>query len=178
MNTYTSTRYGNVSENINDLVDELIQNENLLRWLTYLDDNPLSTNKPNVKRKGVIGDKIILTRINENILTKTEAKLFIYPRGGVEKRNMKNVMAETIFEANILLPNELGYIYPMRVDRFAAIASEIAKSLDGKNITGVGDVKVSTSFNTYKVNEIYTGMMFFINTTNSVMGKLDVDYGG
>ena len=177
MNTYTSTRYENISKNMNEIVDELLKNKSLLRWITYLDDDPLSEEKPDVKLSRVLGKKIVLTKVNESILTEAEGIVFITPKGGAEKRNQKGVLADTIFEVNIAMPNHLSYSYPLRTDRFSTIASEIAKTLDGKNITGVGETRVSTSFNTYKINEIYTAMMLYINVTNSIIGKLDVDYG-
>lgn len=177
MNTYTSTRYDNISKNLNDIVSELLESKELLRWITYLDDYPLSEEKPEVPKGKVLGSSIILTRVNETILNKTMCKVFITPKGGSEPRNRQNILADTIFEVNIALPNELGYNYKLRVDRFATIASEIAKAIDGKKITGVGEVRVSTSFNTYKINNTYNAMMLYITTTNSIMGKLDADYG-
>ena len=177
MNTYTSTRYESISQNINDIVDTLLQNKTLLRWVTYLDDDPMSEDKPDVSAKHMLGKKIVLTKVNESILTETEVKVFISPKGGSDNRGRVGVLADTIFEVNIVMPNDESYLYGLRVDRFSTIASEIAKSLDGRKVTGVGETKVSPSFNTYKINETYTGMMFFINATNSVMGKLDVDYG-
>lgn len=177
MNTYTSTRYENISNNLNDIVDVLVGNDELLMWTINLVDDPLSDKNPPIKKRDVLGNAIVLTRVNETILNKTMGKIFIVPRGGSEPKGRQGILADTVFEVNIALPNHLSYNYARRTDRFSEIASQIAKSLDGKKITGIGDVKVSTSFNTYKVNETYNAMMLYITTTNSIMGKLDIDYG-
>lgn len=173
MSEYTSVRYSNISTNINQLAAELLRNKRLLMWMTYLTDDPESPNNPKVNPKDVLGRGIVLTRVNEYILQKTEAKIFIAPKGGVDQRN--TVLSTTVFEVNIVMPNALGYVYKLRKDRFAEIASEIAKSLDGQYITGIGDVKVSTNFNSYKINETYAGMMLHVTVANSrLMERRDV----
>lgn len=157
-----STRYQNVSKNLNEIVNELLKNQNLLKWLTYLVDDPLSL--PDVPPGKVLGNQIVLTRVNPEILPEAVTKLFIVPKGGVDHR--KGMLADTIFEVQIISPFREGYIYPYRIDRYTEIASEIALSLDEKHITGVGDVKVSSNFSSYKIDETYAGMMLHITVTN------------
>lgn len=160
--SYTSTRYKNVSRNLNEIVDELLKNKNLLKWLTYLVDDPLSL--PDIPKSKVLGNQIVLTRVNPDILPEAVTKLFIIPKGGLDHR--QGFLSDTVFEVNILSPFRTGYIYPYRIDRYTQIASEIALSLDGKHITGVGDVTVSTDFTSYKVDETYAGLRLYITVTN------------
>lgn len=159
---YASTRYQNISMDLNKIADELLKNENLLKWLTYLVDDPLSL--PKVPKKRVLGNQIVLTRVNPNIMQEAETKLFIIPKGGKDHR--VGLLTDTVFEVNIVSPHRTGYIYPYRVDRYAEIASEIASSLDRKHIAGVGDMVVSTQFTSYKVDETYAGLMLHITVTN------------
>lgn len=160
--SFTSKRYQDVSRNLNEIVDELLKNENLLKWLTYLVDDPLSL--PKVPPNKVLGNQIVLTRVNTDILPKAETKLFIVPKGGIDHR--QGVLTDTVFEVNIISPHKTGYIYSTRVDRYTEVASEIAKSLDCKHITGVGDVTVSSNFTSYKIDETYAGMLLHITATN------------
>lgn len=161
MNT-TTKRYSNISQDLNRIVDELLKNKNLLKWLTYLVDDPLSL--PDVPPGKVLGKQIVLNRVNPDVLPKSETKLFIVPKGGRDHR--VGTLMDTVYEVSILSPHELGYIYPSRLDRYAEIASEVARSLDERHITGVGDVQVSSGFTAFKVNQIYSGLMLHITVTN------------
>lgn len=152
---------------MNEIADTLLQNENLLKWITYLVDDPLSL--PEVPKNKVLGSNIILTRVNLDILPKAATKIYLIPKGGVD--HTQGYLTDTVFELSILSPFASSYIYSRRIDRFAEIASEIAISLDGKHITGVGDMQVSSNFKTYKLNETYSSMMLHVTVTNQRMRK-------
>lgn len=165
--SFVSKKYQRVSQNLNEIVNELLKNQKLLKWLTYLVDQPLSL--PDVPAGKVLGNQIVLTRMNETILPKAATKMFIVARGGKDHR--KGVLTDTVFQVDILSPHNEAYIYSTRKDRYIEVASEVAKSLDGRNITGVGDVVVSSDFTTYKVNETYSGLRFHITVTNQRVGR-------
>lgn len=160
---YTTDRFKNISEDMNKIVDMLLKNKKLLKWVTYIDDNPLE--RSDVPPSTVLGRNIILTRMNETVLKELYIKLFITPISGSDHR--VGILADTVFEIAIAVPTQHSYSYPIRKHRASEIASEIANSLDGKHITGLGEVKVSSNFHNFKVNEKFGAMAVQVLTTNT-----------
>lgn len=172
LNKRTSTKFKNISENTNKIVDALLKNQAFLRWITHLVDYPLSSDISDVLPENILGDKLILTHFNPLILKEQEIKVFLTPHRGVPRKG--GILADDIYEMNITMPNEWGYIYKTRVNRFGEIANIVAVTLDQQGVAGVGEVKVEINYNTYKINEAYTGMVLFITVTNSIMTELDI----
>lgn len=157
-----SLKFKHISENTRKLVDALLDNQEFLKWITYLDDNPSSM--PKVNPKYVLGDRIILTRFNEDILKERVIKIFLSPFKGISHRDQ--ILADDVYTMDIAMPNDFSYIYKYMIDRFAEIARQVAISLDQQRVTGIGEVKVDSSYKTYKINETYVGMTLFITVTN------------
>ena len=152
------------------IVDTLLKNKEFLKWITYLVDDPSSM--PDVPPQHIEGNKLILTHVNEKILTEQEIKVFLNPHRGISHKS--GVLADIVYEMNITMPNESGYIYGLRVDRFDEIANQVSITLDGQKITGIGEVVVSAGFNRYKINEEYVGMVIFITVTNPTLMELNI----
>ena len=132
----TSLKFQPISENTNKIVDELLKNQEFLRWITYLVDNPSSPIMPDVPPDNILGDKLILTDFNPIILKEKEIKVFLTPHRGVQRKG--GILTDDIYEMNITMPNEYGYIYKLRRDRFSEIARRVAIILDQQFITGIG----------------------------------------
>lgn len=162
---YTTDRFKNISDDMNKIVDELLKNIDLLKWIVYIDDDPLL--KPNVPPNKVLGRNIILTRMNETVLKELYIKVFITPITGSDHR--LGILTDTVFEIAIAVPTQHSYSYATRKHRASEIASEIANSLDGKHIAGLGELKVSSTFHNFKVNEKFGAMALQVSTTNTKM---------
>lgn len=160
---YTTDRFKNISDDMNKIVDELLKNKNLLKWITYIDDDPML--KPDVPPNTVLGKNIILTRMNETVLKELYIKVFITPITGSDHR--LGILTDTVFEIAIAVPTQHSYSYATRKHRASEIASEVASSLDDKHITGLGEVKVSSDFHNFKVNEKFGAMALRVSTTNT-----------
>lgn len=158
----TSLKFKHISENTNKLVSALLDNQDFLKWITHLEDDPLSM--PDVSPQHILGNRLVLTEMEEKILTERIIKVFLTPFRGVPHKG--KILADDIYELNITMPNEYSYIYPYRLDRRGEIARQVAISLDQQRVTGIGEVEVGSNYNMYKINETYVGMTLFITVTN------------
>lgn len=164
---YISDRFKNISNDLNKIVDEMLANQNLLKWITYISDDPLDNLY--VPPKTVLKKNIVLTGMNETILNDLYIKLFIYPTTGFDHR--VGILTDTVFEIAIAVPTQHDYSYATRKHRASEIASEIAASLDGKHIAGLGEIQVRSDFHNFKVNEKFMAMAIQVVTTNTRMKK-------
>ena len=165
----TSLKFKHISDNTNKLVDALLDNQNFLKWISYLKDNPeKEANINNPERK--LGSALILTEFNEKILTERTIKVFLTPFRGAPHKG--KVLADDVYEMNITMPNEYSYIYTRRKDRRGEIARQVAISLDQQRIAGIGEVEVGSNYNMYKINETYVGMTLFITVTNGSVKEI------
>lgn len=162
----TSLKFKHISDNTNKLVSALLDNQDFLKWITYLEDDPIS--EPDIENVyalgNILGNRLILTEFNEKILDKRKIVVFLTPFKGTPHRG--KVLADDVYEMNIVMPNEYSYIYPYRLDRRGEIARQVAISLDQKRVAGIGEVEVGADYNMYKINETYVGMTLFITVTN------------
>ena len=164
----TSLKFKHISDNTNKLVSALLDNQDFLKWIVYLEDDPLSM--PHVPPQHILGNKLILTEFNEKILKEREIKVFLTPFRGVPHRG--KVLADDVYEMNITMPNEYSYIYPYRLDRRGEIARQVTISLDQQRVAGIGEVEVGANYNMYKINETYVGMTLFITVTNGSVKEI------
>lgn len=166
-----SLKFKHISDNTNKLVSALLDNQGFLKWITYLEDDPIS--EPDIENVyalgNILGNRLILTEFNEEILNKRKVVVFLTPFKGVPHRG--RVLADDVYEMNITMPNEYSFIYSTREDRRGEIAKQVAMSLDQQRVAGIGEVEVSSNYNMYKINETYVGMVLFITVTNATIKK-------
>ena len=157
----TSIKFKHISTNRMKIIQELLKNQRLLKYLTYLNDNPLSG--ADVNAGIVLKDNIVLTKFNPNILTETKILMFLTT--DIIRFGRGRVTDDTIYNLDIVLPNDKWTIYSNMVERPLAIADEIAKSIDQQRVAGIGEVWIS-SVNTGKVNDDYAVLNLKISVAN------------
>lgn len=157
-----------MSVNTTKIVMSMLGNQNLLRYLSYLEDNPLDKSLPNISPMVVKQNNVVLTQFNQDILMDTKILMFINPFKG---RFTFKTLANDVYAIEIIIPYKYWLIEDTGELRAFSIAYEIAKTIDQQNIAGIGDVNI-IEWNSYKINEIFSGLTLFIEVTNAaIKGK-------
>ena len=160
----TSIKFKHMSTNRMKIIQELLKNQRLLKYLTYLNDNPLSG--VDVSAGKVLKDNFILTKYDEDVLSETQIKLFFTT--DIIRFNRGRVVDDTIYNLDIVLPNNKWTIYSNMIERPLAIADEIAKSIDQQRVAGIGEIWIS-AVNTGKVNSTYSFLNLKISVANGTI---------
>jgi len=155
-----SQKLKHVEENLTTILLILCENQNFLRYIKYLDDDPLSLIKPDIGVGDVFGNNLNITPFDDEVTVEDEVKVFINPLQGNLDRYP---VAEDVYSIDIIVPiaNWLlsGKIRPFR------IANEICKTIDGQYITGIYRTEI-TYFKVSKVNSTLSCLTLFLKINN------------
>ena len=143
MSNYESQKFKYISDNTSKLVNEMLSNENLIKYIYYLDNekHPLDPSNPPVSSSRVIDKNFKFVLFDDNIVTDTQILVFFNP---VMNDYRGVTLSVDTFTMDIAIPNKYWIIYNNGNIQLRAyeIAYEVAKAIDGKNITGIGDVEI------------------------------------
>lgn len=130
--------------NLIKMMKRLLANQNLLRLLVYTDKDPLAEDKENVTAKDAYmqGDNGVV-RIIPIIGAKENSTSIITLRVLKGVPSMDNPeFLDIYFSIEIFVPNEQWIIKGDNLRPYS-IMGEIQKSLEGKNINGLGTIRGS-----------------------------------
>lgn len=154
-----SLKLQQIENNLISLLFKLISSQPLCRYIYYLDNDPLSTDKQDIDGINLINNNIILKPFDNTILTENLVKLFINPIEGNLKRKP---IDEVKFIIDICCPHSCwiidgqGYLRPFRIAKY------ICELLDGQNeIMGIGQIEVEY-FKIFKLSENYSCLTLFL----------------
>lgn len=136
----------------------MVSNQDLLRYIYYLDDNPLSSSNSDITST-LIGTHIILTLFNTDVLDSQNIKqvyVFFNPYNG---NLVPSPVYSDVYTMEIVIPSQY-WLMDGKI-RWARIANEIGKSIDGLYIAGIGKVNI-TNYRTFRVNNMYMGVQLQI----------------
>lgn len=160
----TSLKFKHMSKNTTKIMFAMLTNQDLLRYIHYMGDyDPLDTNLGNVSLATVRRDNFVLTPFNPEILLNTKTMLFLNPYSG---RFNKRATADDVYTLDIVVPYDYWIVGETSELRAYSIAHQISKSIDQKNIVGVGNAVVS-SYKAYKVDDTFAGITLFIEVSNA-----------
>lgn len=159
----TSLKFKHISENTSKLTNALLKNQNFLKWITYLEPDPLKCQ--DVNPLDVLGENFILTKFDERALSSSGIKVFLTPLQGIQKKN--TITSIDVYEINIILPNKYWYIYETMELRPFEIAREIAVTLDKQRIAGLGKVVMLSNYNTFRVGKGFAGLVLYVHVENA-----------
>lgn len=155
-----SLKFENIEFNLVKLYGLLISNQNIAKYVYYLVDDPLSVQEDvpvNLKDEGYYQ----LTVFDNSIPETEKVRIFLNPYSG----NLKNIgTGEIMYQMDIVVPNSKWILNGLGQIRSFRIANEFNKMVDGKPVSGIGNVYIH-GFRTFKINDIYSGLSIFINTT-------------
>ena len=152
----------------------IINNQNFLRYITYLTDEPLSlqtynrqgilVNQPNITEIP-LGDSLLLTPYDPTVITDMRIKVLFSPLKG----DLSKSISEDIYEFIILYPVEYHVIQGSGEFRPFMIAYEISQSIDSQyEIAGVSKIEMS-DWRMFKVNDTYAGLSVWVNVSNGTL---------
>ena len=142
--------------NMIKIMKRLLANQNLLRLLNYTDKDPLNPEKPDIVAKDAYsqGDNGTV-RIVPIVGNKENATSIISLRvlKAIPSTNNDEFL-DVYFTIEVFVPNSQWIIKDENLRPYS-IMGEIQKSLDGKNINGLGTIRgsgFSTSFFTEEIS--------------------------
>ena len=133
-----------MGSNLIKMMKRLLANQNLLRLLTYTDKDPLSLDKADIKANEAYlqGDNGVV-RIIPVIGAKENSQSIITLRVLKGVPSMDNPeFLDIYFSIEVFVPNEQWIIKGDNLRPYS-IMGEIQKSLEGKNINGLGTIRGS-----------------------------------
>jgi hypothetical protein len=174
----TSFKFKNIESNYNKLLDIIKANQNVLRYIKYLSDEPLAqktyvngilVNQPNIEEDPIDNGYIIPSLFDGKIPDQETVRLFLSPIIG----NFKSYPLSDIgFEVNIVLPISKFILSGAGTFRPFRIMDEIAQNIDQQNVAGIGETEI-TGFKCFKLeNSSYLYMSSLIKISSSTMKGL------
>ena len=148
--------------NLIKMMKRLLANKELLRLLMYTDKDPLNPEKPEIKASDAYlnGDNGVI-RIIPIIGTKENSQSIITLRvlKGVPSMNNTDFL-DIYFAIEIFVPTEQWVIKGDNLRPYS-IMGEIQKTLEGKNINGLGTIRGSGFSANFFTEEISAFIMNF-----------------
>lgn len=158
-----SQKFKFIEQNLSNMLVMITASKEFARYVYYLDDNPLDTEKSDVTVDLIDSGNIILDLFDETILTEAQIKIFFNPfDGSLETQPL----GYDIFTLDIVMPKRYWRLKGLGQFRAYRIAYEIAQKIDGKNVAGIGKVEI-TKYRTFKTSEgKYCGLTLFIRANS------------
>lgn len=171
MNRYESQKFKYISRNTLELVNVMLTNQNLIKYIHYLDNtkHPLDSSNPPVSPRYIIDKNFKFVLFDNNIVTDKQVLIFFNP--AINNYRGTTLSIDT-FIMDIVIPNKYWIIYNKNNDmqlRAYEIAYEIAKVVDGKNITGIGDVEIVNAQTSRIGSKGISVMTIMIEVKNTVV---------
>lgn len=149
----TSYKFRNIEEYLLTIYELIINNQNLLKYMYYLDNDPLS--HANISQSVInnnIKDHILLTLFDINILTDEKVQLFLNPyKGNLRDRPSSDLL----YRLDIVVPTDKWRLKGLGQLRAYRIADEFSQMVDGQAIAGVGNV-VIFDFDAFKLSDKFS----------------------
>lgn len=160
-----SFKFKHISTHLLKLVSLITSNQNILKCITYLDNNPLSN--PDVT-EDLIGKNIILTLFDESILDENKISIFINP---IRFNLSRQPVGEITYAIDIIIPNQYWLLHGQGILRGYLIGDEIVQLLDQQHGIGVGEANVYGG-NAFTVGTNYMGLSLEVRITTSTLKGL------
>lgn len=148
-----------ISKHAFRLAELIYSNQNILRYINYLTDDPLAEktigrNGKQVKQPDIKvsfeDSGISLDAYDRNLVTESRCYIFLYPAKATLKADVN--VGKITYIIDIIIPSGFRLLKGSNEYRDALIADEIARMVDGHRVTGFGDVEI-TSFATGKLQD-------------------------
>jgi len=169
-----SLKFKHMGKNIVKILIPIISNQNFLRYVYYLTDEPLLhqtydtqgnlINQPDIQ-DNPIGTSLLLTPFDPTVLTNSVVKVFIYPLRG----NLSDPISNDVYEIIILCDISHYILNGSGELRLFMIAYEICQSIDNQYIAGAGSSVKITDWRMFKVNDTYAGLSVWANVSNGTL---------
>lgn len=167
-----SVKFRDIAKHELAIAKIICDNQNIMRYMCYMTDDPLA--ERTVNRKGEIVEQpdldidyksahISIQSFNNKILDTSHLSMFIHPLKGALFAN--RTIGDITYAIDIVCPEDFQ-VFDGKIEyRDYNIADEICRDIDGKKITGFGDVEI-VDFNSGKLEQDYTFLTLFVRVRN------------
>jgi hypothetical protein len=142
-----STKFKYLDDNLKLIVSKLSDNQNFVRYVMYLTNDPLALNykdesgklisQPNININLIDTGNVVLDDFSQEILKEEKVILFLHSSRGTFDIATSN----DLFAIDITYPFTRGILKGFGRTRYNQIAYEFCRSIDMKDV-GIGQVKV------------------------------------
>lgn len=161
-----SYKFKHIENNLLKLLDVIVNHQPILKYIYYLDDDPLSHSDVEVDL--IESGHIVLSPFDPNILNQSMVKVFLNPFEG----NLNLMpLSDITFLLDIVVPAKKWLLHGLGQIRAFRIADELAQLIDGQMVAGIGECKI-TRFKLFKVNNEFSGLTLWIRVNSSTMKGL------
>lgn len=157
-----SGKFKFIGQNLDKMMYMIVTNQNILRYMKYLDYDPLSTNQPDVTEDDLVG-QFVTDLFDSETMEATKVKLFFHPLEGV--LDIQPVGYD-IYMLDIVIPTNYWKIQSRGEFRAFKIAEEISKRIDGQKIAGIGEIDI-IKWKTYKVESTHKGLSLWVKVNST-----------
>jgi hypothetical protein len=151
-----------MGQNLDKMMYMLVTNQNILRYMKYLDNNPLDVGKTDVAEEELKG-QFITDIFDPEILEVTKNKMFFHPMEGALETQP---IGYDIYMLDIIIPSRYWKLEGQGEFRAFKIAEEIAKKIDGQQVAGIGLIDI-IKWKTYRIESSYKGLTLWIKVNST-----------
>lgn len=149
----TSCKFKHIENNYSTLLGLILENQNVLKYLYYLNNDPLS--QPDVEVNLIETGNIVLTMFDGEITTEEKIKMFFYPAtGNLNSYPISNI----VFEVDLVMPISKWLLYGQGLIRPFRIMDEISQVIDQQKVAGISEAKI-TNFRCSRVERTDYGCL-------------------
>ena len=161
-----SFKFKHIENNLLKLLALIVNHQPILKYIYYLDDDPLS--QPDVTVNLLESGHIVLTPFDQSILDQQMVKIFLNPlEGNLDTQPLSNIT----FILDIVVPINKWLLHGLGQIRAFRIADEFAQLIDGQMVAGIGECEI-TRFRLFKVSNDYSGLTLWVRVNSSTMKGL------
>lgn len=169
-----SLKFKHINENATKLLTPLFNNKNFLRYIKCLSDDPLNEPISDVDLYSNLVDTrnqdghFVLKHFDETILSENKIKIFFHP---LKPINFTKPLYSDIYIMEIVIPNDYWVLEGKGTWRATAMAYEIAKEIDNKEIAGLGKCYILDYDDNQSVGTSYSKLVLYIRVDNASVGS-------
>ena len=153
---YSSLKFKNIEKDLITIITLIQSNQNICRYILYLDNDPLDTSKSDITDNLINSENIIPSIFDSTVTEFSEVKIYVYPKQGSLR---EKPLGDIYFNVDIIVPDDYWILAGLGQFRAFRIADEISMMIDGQSeIAGIGAINI-VNFVSYKVSQTnYSGL--------------------
>jgi hypothetical protein len=168
-----SNKFRFIGNNLLSILQKVITNQNFLRYIKYLYNDPLSPTYSDITGRlidFINSEDILLRPFDPTVLEESKVRVFFYPHRGNFPDRASSVDTLAL---DILVPWNYWILEGKSQLRAYEIAYEFCKSIDGQQVNGAGTKLVEiTDWQQYKVNDQFGLLNLHLTVSNASIGQL------
>ena len=155
-----SQKFKSIENNLSKILYMVQTNPNFLRYMKYLDNDPLNPDKPDINLEEVEG-QFFDELFDGNTQETKQVLVFFSEQSG----NLKSQpLGSDMYVMEFVIPKEFNTLQGFGKKRCTRLAFEVSTRIDGKNIAGIGQVEI-VKYNKFNIGTDYVGYTLWIEVS-------------